>query len=94
VEVIATSRSRVSMGEAVNLTCAVVSGGDTSRNSFMWYFNNFIISSASTSPYFNIPAVMESDTGTYTCNVTNEVGSGFGSIAITLGGEQIIENLN
>ena len=91
VQVNATDRSRVVVGESVTITCKVVSGGNPSSNSFMWYFNNSLITRTSTttptSSSINLPAVMESDIGTYTCRVTNDVGMGNDSIPIAFGGE-------
>ena len=91
VQVAAIDRSRVIAGENVTITCEVISGGNPSRNSFMWYFNNSLITHPSattlTSSFINLPAVMESDIGTYTCRVTNDVGTGNDSIPIAFGSE-------
>ena len=95
VEVNATDRSRVAVGESVTITCEVISGGNPSSNSFMWYLNNSLITpntTTLTSSSINLPAVMESDIGTYTCRVTNDVGKGNNRISIAFGGEYMHYN--
>ena len=91
IQVTAVDRSRVIAGENVTITCDIVSRGNPSRNLFMWYFNNSFITPPSattlTSSSINLPAVMESDIGTYTCSVTNDVGAGNDSIPIAFGSE-------
>ena len=91
VEVNATDRSRVAVGENVTITCEVINEGNPSSNSFLWYLNNSLITPPNTttltSSSINLPAVMESDIGIYTCRVTNVAGTGNNSIPIAFGGE-------
>ena len=88
VQVTAIDRSRVIAGETVTIACDVVSGGNPSRNSFTWYLNNSGISPSTTSvtlSSIHLPAVMAADIGMYTCQVSNDVGTGSDSISITFG---------
>ena len=91
VQVNASDRSRVVVGENVTITCEVINGGNPSSNSFTWYLNNSLITPPNTttltSSSINLPAVMESDIGTYACRVINDVGMGNNSIPIAFGGE-------
>ncbi len=83
----AMDQPRVRLGEVVTLTCTVVRGNPPSY-SFQWYHNGMPISSTSeTSTTFTlgIDSVMESNTGKYECNVTNEASTESQSIYISIG---------
>ncbi len=71
----------------MTLTCTVVRGNPPSY-SFQWYHNGMLISSTSESSNTSslvINSVMESNTGTYECNVTNEAGTESQSVDISIG---------
>ena len=88
VEVIAT-RTRVLIGDMVNLTCNVTTG-DPSYANYTWTFNFMSGSLQEMTNVLTLTISNASNFGNYTCEATNVAGSGSGTVSIEQGG--IINN--
>ena len=86
VQVTATP-TRVVVGNSTTLTCTVTRSNPMGSYTYRWVHNNSITLSE-TSSMLTVNIVMESNLGTYLCEVTNSAGlSGNGTTTIELGGE-------
>ena len=98
-----SSTVTVNAGNLLTLSC-------TSRGSppdtFTWRKDNGPVLQSTTNPVayndssavfragYSIASVTTSDSGTYTCNVTNPIGSGAATITVTVIGKLLIHNHN
>ena len=74
------SQTRVALGNSVTLTCTVTRANPSTDYTYTWIFTGDDGTPTSidgeTTDTLEISAVMESDYGDYTCNVTNTAGTG------------------
>ncbi|MCG8623150.1 MAG: immunoglobulin domain-containing protein [Proteobacteria bacterium] len=90
VEVIAT-RTRVLIGDTVNLTCNVTTG-DPSYANYTWTFMSARLQEVTNVLMLTINNA--SNFGNYICEATNVAGSGSGTISIEQGGIIMLTNVN
>ena len=81
-----TNQSRVGLGGAATLSCAVTRGNPMAYT-YSWSLAGNTIP-GETSATLSLSAFTMADAGTYTCMVTNDAGIGMGSSIIELGGEE------
>ena len=90
VEVTAT-RTRVLIGDMVNLTCNVMTG-DPSYANYTWTFMSTSLQEMTNVLTLTISNV--SNFGNYICEATNVAGSGSGTVSIEQGGIIMLTNVN
>ena len=83
VDIVADPRARIALGQSVTLTCNVTKANPTAFT-YEWTFEDTVTGTtlSETSETLTLSNIMASQFGTYTCDVTNDAGTGSDTITI------------
>ena len=86
VDIVADPRARIALGQSVTLTCNVTKANPTAFT-YEWTLEGTDTTLSETSETLTLSDIMASQFGTYTCDVTNDAGTGSDTITIEEGGK-------
>ena len=86
VDIVATPQERIALGQSVTLTCNVTKANPMVFT-YEWTFEDTGTTLSETSETLTLSNIMASQFGTYTCDVTNDAGTGSDTVTIEEGGK-------